>query len=90
MSIKKLIVAAFVLLGGVAAFAQSSRVSGTVIDASDQPVIGATVIELGANRTNGVTTDLDGKFVINVPANALLQVDCIGYVPQEVAAKTEW
>ena len=87
MSIKKLIVAAFVLLGGVAAFAQSSRVSGTVIDASDQPVIGATVIELGANRTNGVTTDLDGKFVINVPANALLQVDCIGYVPQEVAAK---
>lgn len=87
MSIKKLIVTAFVLLGGVAAFAQSSRVSGTVIDASDQPVIGATVIELGANRTNGVTTDLDGKFVINVPANALLQVDCIGYVPQEVAAK---
>ena len=78
--------AAFVLLGGVAAFAQNSRVSGTVIDASDQPVIGATVIELGAARTNGVTTDLDGKFVISVPANARLQVDCIGYLPQEVTA----
>lgn len=87
MSIKKLIVSAFVLLSGVAALAQNTRVSGTVIDASDQPVIGATIIELGAARANGVTTDLDGKFVISVPANARLQVDCIGYVPQELAAR---
>ena len=78
---------AFVLLSGVAALAQNTRVSGTVIDASDQPVIGATIIELGAARANGVTTDLDGKFVISVPANARLQVDCIGYVPQELAAR---
>ena len=61
------------------AFAQQ-RISGTVVDLSGQPVIGASVMIPGT--TTGVVTDLDGKFAISVPAGTNLTVSCIGYVDQ--------
>ena len=87
MSIKQLVSAAMALAISVAAFAQKVQVRGTVLDSTNQPVIGATVLEVGAAVANGVVTDLDGKFAISVPAGATLQVDCIGYATQNVAAK---
>ena len=59
------------------AFAQ--QVKGTVKDSSGQPVVGAAVVVEGT--TNGVTVDLDGKFVFNtpVPKDAVLVVTSIGY-----------
>ena len=63
---------------------QTRTVTGVVRDASG-PVIGANVIVKGT--TNGAVTDLDGLFTIsNVPANAILQVSFIGYIPREVNA----
>lgn len=48
----------------VALFAQST-VSGTVYDADNEPVIGATVIEKG-NPSNGTISDIDGKFSLTL------------------------
>ncbi len=46
------------------------------------PVIGANVLEKGT--TNGVITDVDGKFALDVKPGATLVVSFIGYQMQEV------
>ena len=62
---------------------QAKAVVGIVLDETGEPVIGASVFEEGTK--NGVVTDLDGKFSINVKANARLTVTYVGYTPQTVA-----
>ena len=64
--------------------AQSKSVSGKVFSADDgQPVIGATVMVKGT--TIGTITDTDGKFKINVPANAKnLLISFVGMKKQEI------
>lgn len=62
------------------AFAQQ-KISGTVLDVSKQPVIGATVMEKGT--TNGVSTSLDGEFTLTVAPGSTIVVSCIGYADQE-------
>ena len=58
-------------------FAQDNiTVSGTVTDDTDQPVIGASVMVKGS--TTGVPTDLDGKYTIDVPADAVLEFSSVG------------
>lgn len=69
-----------------AAAQQDRKVTGTVSDAFG-PVAGANVIQKGT--TNGTTTDMDGNFSIEVPANATLQISFIGYIPQEIAVKNQ-
>ena len=65
------------------AFAQGRQISGTVIDGTGEPVIGANVLEVGT--TNGVITDIDGKFKLQgVQPNAKIQVSFIGYISQTV------
>ena len=59
-------------------------VSGRILDSSGQPVPGVSVIEKGT--TNGVNTDIDGKFTISVKSGASLEVSCIGYETVSVAA----
>lgn len=59
-------------------------VSGRILDSSGQPVPGASVIEKGT--TNGVDTDIDGKFTISVKSGSSLEVSCIGYETVRVAA----
>lgn len=58
------------------------HISGTVIDASGQPIIGANVIEKGT--TNGIMTDVDGKFTLNVSPSAILQISYLGYLTQDI------
>ena len=65
------------LLASLCAMAQQS-ISGTVKDASGEPVIGAGVFQSG-NTRNGAVTDIDGKFTLSVPAGAEITVSCIGY-----------
>ena len=60
----------------VNANAQNVKVSGTVKDAVG-PVMGAAVMVQGT--TVGATTDLDGNYTLSAPANAVLEVSCIGY-----------
>ncbi|MDR0961317.1 MAG: TonB-dependent receptor [Mediterranea sp.] len=61
---------------------QSRRISGTVIDQNGEPVIGANVREKGT--TNGVITNIDGEFAINVPTGATLEVSYIGFITESV------
>ena len=61
---------------------QQKSITGTVLDENGEPVIGANVLEKGT--TNGTITDLDGKFVLDVPSNATLQISFIGYTEQNV------
>ena len=63
--------------------AQNMTVTGKVVDQNNEPVIGAYVVVVGT--TVGTSTDVDGFYSINSPANATLQFTCIGYKTQEVA-----
>ena len=67
------------------AIAQDKTVSGTVVDETSSPVIGASVVVQG-NATIGTVTDLDGKFTLRVPSSATtLVVKYLGMQDQEVA-----
>ena len=71
------------------AYAQNITVKGTVKDNTGEPVIGASVVQKGT--TNGIVTDIDGNFSLNLPANSTIIVSFIGYKTQElpVAGKKE-
>lgn len=64
---------------------QESKISGTVTDEKGEPVIGASVVVVESKQ--GTITDIDGKFLVNVPKNGHLKVSYIGYETQEVAVK---
>ncbi len=59
------------------------KVRGQVSDANG-PLVGASVIEFGT--TNGVTTDVEGRYTLTVPEGATLLFSYIGYVSQELTA----
>lgn len=63
------------------------KISGKVVDANNEPVIGANVVVKGT--TNGIITDVDGNFTLTVPSNAILQISYIGYVAQEVKVASQ-
>ncbi len=62
---------------------QRHLIRGTVIDAYGEPVIGAGIREKGTG--NGIITDLNGKFSLNVTENAILLISYIGFITREVA-----
>ena len=57
------------LITPISAWAQNVQVKGTVLDAENITVIGASVIQKGT--TNGVVTDYDGNFTITVPTDPI-------------------
>ena len=61
----RLLLLAFMLMVPIGVFAQSITVKGNVTDSEGEPIIGATVMEKGKSQ-NGVITDLDGNFTLNV------------------------
>lgn len=66
---------------------QDQKLKGQVIDATTgEPVIGVNVLVKGS--TNGTITDIDGKYELNAPAGAILQISFIGYKTVEIAATT--
>ena len=75
-----------VLFAALFSVAANAQITGTVLeDATDFPVIGASVIEVGT--TNGVITDFDGNFILNVAEGAQIQISYMGFAPQTLAAK---
>jgi TonB-linked SusC/RagA family outer membrane protein len=57
-------------------------VSGVVSDENGEAIIGANVVEKGT--TNGMITDLEGKFILDVSSGATLVISYIGYNKQEI------
>ena len=81
--LRRLMFLALVAICTTGAFAQK-QVSGTVVDAAGEPIIGASVIVKGTST--GTVTDFDGNFTIqNVPANGSLVISYVGYRNQTVA-----
>lgn len=61
---------------------KTGKITGTVLDANGEPVIGANVVEKGT--TDGTITDLDGTFSLEISSGAVLVVSYIGYTSKEI------
>lgn len=63
-----------------------AQITGTVLEeATGEPVIGASILQVGT--TNGVITDFDGNFELNVPEGTELQFSYMGFASQTLPAK---
>lgn len=71
-------------LFSITAMAAPVSITGQVVDANGEPLIGASVLEKGTS--NGSITDFDGMFTLSVEKDALLLVSYVGYQSQEVRA----
>ena len=80
---KQYLLTLFCLCVSMIALAQQKTITGTVIDANNEPVIGASVLEKGTS--NGTITNLDGEYSLSVSAGATLVFSYIGYKTQEVS-----
>ena len=72
------------LLLGTALSAQNISVTGTVMDSSGEPLAGANVMVKDNNNLHGVSTDIDGRFELEVPENSFLEISFIGFITQTV------
>lgn len=71
----------------ISALAQQITVSGKVTDSSQEPIIGASVLEKGTS--NGMITNMDGNFSLKTAPNATLIISYIGYQTVEIKATTK-
>ena len=73
---------------------QQRKITGIVLDATGEPVIGAAVKMLGEGAAQGTITDFEGQFVITGPAAAFqLEISYIGFkkkVVNVVAGKNKY
>lgn len=78
-----------IIAATVTGMAQSRTISGVVIDATnDEPLVGASVLPVGSS--NGVATDMDGKFSLSVPASVKeVTVSYIGYMSVTVPVQDD-
>lgn len=65
-----------------ASLPQGKTITGTITDTQGTTIIGANVMIKGT--TNGTTTDIDGKFSLEIATGSVLQVSYIGYVTKEI------
>ena len=76
------IVALFVYLFPVNILAQSRHITGNVSDNAGEAIIGANISIKGASI--GTITDINGRFMLEVPNDAVLVVTYVGYMPKEL------
>lgn len=68
--------------------AQEISITGIVTDSNtDTPIPGVNVVE--KNTTNGVATDFDGNYTINVTNGSILVFSSLGYLTQEVTVNDQ-
>lgn len=84
MKRERIIILLLALVACMATFAQQVTFSGTVVDTSGEPVIGASVVQKGTS--NGVQTNIDGLFTVKAEAGATLVISYVGFATQEVKA----
>ena len=70
------------LLASASAFAQTKTVTGTVTDAANEPLIGASVLVQGTST--GTITDMDGKYSISVTPEDVLVFSYVGMTSQTI------
>ena len=80
--ITKLIALTLMVCTATTVFAQNITVTGTVIDASNEPLIGVNVQVRGT--TTGAITDINGSFSVQVPGNqSVLIFTYVGFLTEE-------
>lgn len=84
---RKILFALMAMFFSFSAFAQQLSVTGQVLDAQKEPLIGVSVLEKGTS--NGTITDLDGNFTLNVTPEGTLVFSYVGYKSQELKASRQ-
>ena len=86
MNQKRTLTFALCFMLAIWAWAQSGviTVNGKVVDASNEPLIGVTVMVDG-QQSAGTVTDFDGNYTIKAASNANLKFSYIGYQDQKIA-----
>ena len=79
---KKYLLMLFCLCTTMFAIAQQKSITGKVVDAQNEPVIGVSVLEKGTS--NGTITNVDGIYSLNVSSGSTLVFSYIGYKTQEI------
>lgn len=79
---KKLLLLALGLTLCIGLSAQNRTITGAVKDSGGKPLTGASVIQEGTN--NGTTTDINGKYTLQIPAKATLSIGFLGFKTQSV------
>ena len=82
--LQRLLLSTMLILVSTIMYAQT-EITGTVVDGTGEPIIGATVMEKGTS--NGAITDLDGNFKLKVAAGQTLVFSYIGFEKQELPAQ---
>src|SRR5690554_4329330 len=59
------------------------NVRGTITDIAGEPIIGANILIQGS--FSGTITDFDGNYLLQAPADGVLEVSYIGYNPQIIS-----
>lgn len=74
------------IICSVGMFAQSVKVTGTVVDDTNSPLPGVNIVVTGSGQ--GVVTDFDGKYSISLPSNkSTLEFTFIGFQKQQLKLK---
>lgn len=82
------LIKALVLYLGFCSQAMAQQmIQGKVTDATNQPIIGASIVVKGTN--NGTSTDIDGQYSINAKTNATLVFSYVGFKTKEVVVTNQ-
>ena len=81
---------ALIIKGANTASQKIKKIKGVIRDENKEPVIGVSIVQ--HNTTNGTITDMDGRFTLEVPENASIEVSYVGFTKQTlpVASKDEF
>jgi TonB-linked SusC/RagA family outer membrane protein len=82
---RRLLLLVLLFLLSVPTFAQKQKITGTIVDSEQEPVIGASVLEVGTD--NGAVTNMDGQFTLEVNPGATLHVSYVGFKTVDVKAR---
>lgn len=72
-------------MAAINVMAQNVKITGTVVDSSNEPIIGATVTVSDDTNVKAVT-NVDGRFTINAAPGSSLHITYIGYKTVDVKA----
>ncbi|MDR2858945.1 MAG: TonB-dependent receptor [Mediterranea sp.] len=61
---------------------QTKNITGTVVDETGEPLIGANILVVGS--TTGAISDINGKFQLSTAVGATIRISFVGYLPQDV------
>lgn len=83
---QKFLVGILFILVSVSGFGQSRQITGTVVDNKNEPLVAASIVEVGHNE-NGSFTDGQGKFDITITdsKDAKIEISYIGYITQIIS-----